>query len=113
MPESLPGSFSPAKTRAALAGRGMTVADLDKLSGMCTPAGFWLTGRAVPTSPLIGYFARLIGCDPADLTDPGQPGTIAAEDSRCLEIITAGPPLEPATRTTLRKLLAGAGTVTQ
>jgi hypothetical protein len=113
MRESLTGTFSPQRTRQALDRAGITAAAFDAASGMCTSIEFWLTGKATPTSPLIGYMARLIGCDPVDLTDPDGPDAIAAEDSRYAAIVTAGPPLTPAARATIRKLLAVTGTMTR
>jgi hypothetical protein len=113
MRESLAGTFSPQHTRQALDRAGTTAAAFDAASGMCTSIEFWLTGKATPTSPLIGYIARLIGCDPVDLTDPDGPDAIAAEDSRYAAIVTAGPPLTPAARATIRKLLAVTRTMTR
>jgi hypothetical protein len=110
MPESLPGRFAPAKMLALLAQHGMTPAGFDRESGLCTPVQVWLSGKAVPTSALIGYFAVRIGCAPADLTDPDGPDAIAAEDARLSGIVTAGPGLDTAQRTTMRRMLALAGT---
>jgi hypothetical protein len=51
----------------------MTAEAFDAASGMCTSIAFWLTGKAEPTSALVGNMARLLGCDPAELTDPDGP----------------------------------------
>jgi hypothetical protein len=113
MTRSLAGTFAPGKMLSLLAERGKTTAGFDAESGLCTPVETWLSGKAVPTSPLIGYFARLIGCDPADLTDPGGPDVIAAEDARLAAIVTARPGLDPAQRTAMRRMLTLAGPVTR